>query len=600
MRLKKRVKTLSKSRIRIGMLLNVGFALAIGIAAVLGLFSMFSLNAVVSDLSGVAESSIGVNTELVKLKEASSLAAAEASSLKKDMHERLGKGLRTNTADMAILQQTFDELASSLQVLIDSEEEDGTILLLEIEDIHEKVQREWIPLLRGLVSEISKTSADGLAMATTVDALQRNLLSFVDTAEKGTAVTSEIRTLATDSSASAMAASKIMILVLIFSIIGIIIVGYFTKSGIIKPIKHVTERIRDIAEGEGDLTRRIEDSTSDELGELAKWFNEFVAKLQHIISSLAENSRTLATSSEKLSNSASHIAEGSETQNAMVAQVATATSQLNATIVEIVNNVSQAATEANAASGVAEKGGMVVTRTIESMKGISKTAKESNEIISTLGESSKQIGNIINVIDEIADQTNLLALNAAIEAARAGEQGRGFAVVADEVRKLAEKTITATSEIGGMIEEMQSNTDGAILSMENGVAAVEEGVTLAGEAGDSLREIVEKVGSVTGMINQIATAAEQQSTATEQISGDIENVASVVSNTTSNAREIASLGSEIDSLANSLKTTVDKFKIADNGVEEATETRQDRVIRLVQATGGDESVDPEMQKVENL
>lgn len=596
MRLKKRVKARSSSRIGIGTLLNVGFALAIGIAAVLGLFGMLSLNTVASDLREVAESSIGVNTELGNLKEAAGLAAAEASTLKEDMNARLGKGLRTNTADMVVLQRTFDQLASSLKVLIDSEEEDGTLLLLEIEDVHEKVQREWIPLLRGIVSEINKTSADGLEMAATVDSLQSNLLSFVDTAEKGTAVTDEIKTLAIDSAASAKATGKIMMLVLILSVICIVIVGYFTKSGIIKPIKRVTERIRDIAEGEGDLTRRIDDSTSDELGELAKWFNEFVAKLQNIISTLAENSRGLAVSSEKLSNSSSHIAEGSETQNAMVAQVATATHELNATIAEIVKNVSYAATEADAASSVAEKGGTVVTQTIESMQSISRTAKESNEIISNLGESSKQIGNIINVIDEIADQTNLLALNAAIEAARAGEQGRGFAVVADEVRKLAEKTIAATTEIGGMIKGMQSNTNGAIRSMESGVAAVEEGVTLAGKAGNSLREIVEKVESVTQMINQIATASEQQSTATEQISSDIEHVANVISNTTESAKEIASLGAEIDSLASSLKTTVDKFKITETGGE-ATGTGQDGVIQLARAAGGDESVDLKMQKV---
>jgi len=568
----------SKTRFGIGKLITVGFAIAIGIAVVLGLFSMYSLNKVSSDLRVVAEGSTKVNAELGRLKEASAVAAEVADKLKADMNDRLGKGLRTNVRDMAVLQSTFDELASSLKAVIDSEEEDGTLLMLEIEDVHEKVQREWIPLLRGIVSQIDKTSNEGTEMAGKVDALQVNLTAFAEMAGKGAAVTGEIETMSTSSAASAISTRNIMLAVMVLSVVGIVIVGFFTKAGIIKPIKSVTERIRDIAEGEGDLTKRINDSTEDELGELAKWFNSFVGKLQVIVGNLASNSNMLAESSRKLSVSSMQIAENSETQNARASQVATATQELHATIAEIAKNVSDASNGARDASEVAEKGGAVVSQTIESMKDISRTARESSEIISMLGSSSEQIGNIINVIDDIADQTNLLALNAAIEAARAGDQGRGFAVVADEVRKLAEKTIRATSEIGGMIKDMQDRTSQAITSMKNEVKAVEEGVELATGAGESLSEIVAKVETVSSMIELIATASEQQNAATEQISSDIEDVAVVVSKTSESAQQVAALGHEIDELSGSLKATVDKFKITNGEDEEAASPEPTLVV----------------------
>jgi len=180
-----------------------------------------------------------------------------------------------------------------------------------------------------------------------------------------------------------------------------------------------------------------------------------------------------------------------------------------------------------------------------------------------LGTKSQEISVIINVIDDIADQTNLLALNAAIEAARAGEQGRGFAVVADEVRKLAEKTITATKKIGGMIGDIQSETGKAITSMENEVEVVASGVQLATEAGQSLDQILEKVDVVKDMIHQVATAAEEQSVATEQISGDIENVSEIATQTSAGAQQVAGASSEIAELATNLKAKVEMFKVSD-------------------------------------
>ena len=201
------------------------------------------------------------------------------------------------------------------------------------------------------------------------------------------------------------------------------------------------------------------------------------------------------------------------------------------------------------------------------MNGISKTARHSSGIISSLGGRSREIGSIITVIDDIADQTNLLALNAAIEAARAGEQGRGFAVVADEVRRLAEKTMKATKEIDTMIRTMQDETGKAIESMENEVSAVGAGARLAEEAGASLNEIVSRVEVVTSMIESVMVAIQQQNCATEQISSDMEGVSVVVGETSHNAGQIAGASREIAALASSLKKTVGVFKVS-RGVDE--------------------------------
>ncbi len=196
------------------------------------------------------------------------------------------------------------------------------------------------------------------------------------------------------------------------------------------------------------------------------------------------------------------------------------------------------------------------------MNEIVASVKESSDVIAQLGSKSSEIGQIINVIEDIADQTNLLALNAAIEAARAGEQGRGFAVVADEVRKLAEKTTKATKEIGGMTASIQKETEKAVSTMEANTKKVEDGVMLAKEAGESLNKIITSVDRVTAMIRQIATASEEQSTVTEQISGDINAVATVTRESANGAKQISAAVLDLTNLANELKNIVLTFKIS--------------------------------------
>jgi methyl-accepting chemotaxis protein len=235
--------------------------------------------------------------------------------------------------------------------------------------------------------------------------------------------------------------------------------------------------------------------------------------------------------------------------------------QMTKTIMENSKNASVAAETAKLARVSAEQGGKVVDDTVEGMKRIAGVVNKSAETVKELGKSSDQIGEIIGVIDDIADQTNLLALNAAIEAARAGEQGRGFAVVADEVRKLAERTTKATKEIAGMIKKIQSDTSGAVQSMEEGTNEVERGIELADKAGSSLKEIVGVSQKVTDMVTQIAAASEEQSSASEQISKNVEAISKVTGETAQGTQQIARAAEDLNRLTENLQKLIGDFKV---------------------------------------
>jgi len=233
--------------------------------------------------------------------------------------------------------------------------------------------------------------------------------------------------------------------------------------------------------------------------------------------------------------------------------------EMSATVVEVAKNSQNASESAGTAQSVAVKGGDVVKRAVDGMLTVADTVKESAGTVETLGNSSEEIGAIISVINDIADQTNLLALNAAIEAARAGEQGRGFAVVADEVRKLAEKTTKATKEIAGMIKTIQKDTKGAMESMGRAATQVKEGVSLASQAGESLTEIVSSVEEASSMVRQIAVAAEEQSATTEEISSNINSIAEVSNETSEGVGDISVAAADLNLVAEELKSIVNGF-----------------------------------------
>ncbi|MCS6291613.1 MAG: methyl-accepting chemotaxis protein [Nitrospira sp.] len=350
--------------------------------------------------------------------------------------------------------------------------------------------------------------------------------------------------------------------VMVTIVLAIVVLTYFLlRSMILKPIQEMMTITKDIAQGEGDLTKRVPVHGTDEIASLGGYFNMFIEKLQKMIGKVAHVTDKVASASVELSATAEEISKGTDTLTSRASQTAAAVEEMNATVSQVAQNSGKAATLAQETVKTAKDGGSVVSDTISGMQQLSDAVSSSATIISELGKSSDQIGEIVRVIEDIADQTNLLALNAAIEAARAGEQGRGFAVVADEVRKLAERTTKATKEIGDMIRQIQQDTRGAVESMQQGTVKVTSGVDLVNRTGEALSRIVEMVSESADMIRQIAVASEEQSVATQQIANDIENVAKVTKESASGANESAKASHDLSQLATELQGIVGSFKL---------------------------------------
>ena len=328
-----------------------------------------------------------------------------------------------------------------------------------------------------------------------------------------------------------------------------------------KPLKNFKEMLEEIERGHGDLTRRLDESRKDEIGEIASLFNSFMGKLQSMILSVKQNSDELAVSADDLGKISSIIKSGMDESVAQTNTISIATEEMTATSTDIARSCHEAANSANLASSNAIKGSEVVQVTVSNMRTISEKVTEIAQGIRSLGTRSDQIGEIVNTIEDIADQTNLLALNAAIEAARAGEQGRGFAVVADEVRSLAERTTRATKEIALMIKGIQIETKKAVSLMETSVEDVTRGAQGAEKSGAVLEGIVNKIEEVTGQINQIATAAEEQTATTVEIAGNIQSASSIVNEAAEGSDKTSAAAQRLADLAKDLRNLVGQFNV---------------------------------------
>ncbi len=322
--------------------------------------------------------------------------------------------------------------------------------------------------------------------------------------------------------------SNVLIINTISAIIIGLIVAWFLARTITRRIDLVVEKAKAIASGDLCLPNS-QDTRQDELGQLAQSIDEMQDSLKQVITEISTVATELASSTTELDNVSKNVSEGSQNQAEKAEMISTAVEQMTATVNEVASQSSQAARLAQEAGEQAEQGGEIMSKTVNSIQEVSTVVNESAQTVDSLGKRGEQIGQIIKVITDIADQTNLLALNAAIEAARAGEFGRGFSVVADEVRGLAERTSKATKEVSDSISAIQSETVLAVDRMETGTELVEQSVRLTEGAGDALRSIVERAQNVNSMIHSIATATEQQTAATKEIASDIaQNVNSMI------------------------------------------------------------------------
>ncbi len=355
-------------------------------------------------------------------------------------------------------------------------------------------------------------------------------------------------------------------------------IGIFVALFLSRSISSTTQAVLTQAEAiaGGDLTRDdLPVRSQDELGDLTTAINKMRNNLRELIQSIAGTAEHVASASEELSSSATQQSQSAETQNSQTTQVATAMQEMSSTVLQVSENSNKAAEASRQAAETAREGGGIVEETLTKMRVIADSVGGTARKMEELGKSSDQIGRIAGVIDDIADQTNLLALNAAIEAARAGEQGRGFAVVADEVRKLAERTTTATKEIAQMIKNIQDETKTAVTAMEAGTKQVEDGVTSTSRAGDSLKQIISMSEQVGEMITHIATAATEQSSASEEINNNMEQIAKLVKESADGAQQSAKACQDLSGLALDLQNMVGKFNLG-NGHSQSSHSRGTR------------------------
>ena len=355
------------------------------------------------------------------------------------------------------------------------------------------------------------------------------------------------------------ASFKVITGMLIGIVIGVL-VAFFMARMIISPINAAVHAMEDLAQGEGDLTRRLDDKGESEIAMMAKGFNSFAGKVQAMVSQVASSVENLSNVVSDVSNIVDQTQAGSQTQRQQTEQVATAITEMTATVQEVASNANLAADSAQQADDNAKSGQQIVGQTVISINELASEIETGANVINKLSQDAESIGTVLDVIKGIAEQTNLLALNAAIEAARAGEQGRGFAVVADEVRTLASRTQQSTTEIEKMIDSLQIQARAAVQAITQGQDKAKTSVDQASKAGQSLNEITNSVATITSMNIQIATASEEQSAVAEEINQNVVNISHVADENAEASNQLATSSHDLAQLAAELQQLVTQFK----------------------------------------
>lgn len=537
------------SKMKIGLRLYSGFGFVVLLMIILGSIALFNIKGMGDSVSDLGDNRIPKLEQIAEITEnvyivEVALREAALSEVQADVNRQL-----------AVIEKAAKSIADILEKMTPTiRSEEGKKLLKEYLDARTAYRVELVKAM-GLFREGKYGEARKLlpAMKPLLEKYTGALDKFAVYQKKQAEKSSE------SAHKKSSDSTLIVIAVIVIASVVALIISIFITRGIVKPLNVAVQTAESVAEG--DLTTKIEVKSSDETGQLLAAMKTMVEKLKTLIGDIKAASSSMASGSEQLSASSEEITRTMSDQSNRSNQIAASAEEMSQTVIDIAKNAGNIATAASDTASVAQKGAHIVEKSANESKAISATVDSSARVMQNLGDKSKQIGEIVAVINDIADQTNLLALNAAIEAARAGEQGRGFAVVADEVRKLAERTAKATSEIGSMISAIQGEVDNAVTAMNSTNQQVEVGLRYSLEAGDQLQTIVQSVSALQGMVQQIASATEEMSSTSEAISGDIQAVAAGAREISGGSDQIAQSSSELARLAGQLKSSVDQFKV---------------------------------------
>jgi methyl-accepting chemotaxis protein len=461
-----------------------------------------------------------------------------------------------NTAAGLILNYDFD----TLQLLADANTQDPDIATIRFYDDRGEALNESASSAGSLKLIEKPVGFDGQVLGRLVVGLD-----FTSLEQKSVGMREAIVQLEQQVAAEAESQERSMVLTSV--VVGgaglavLVLISALIARSILRPLRETVAVLRDLSEGKGDLTRRLDATGADETGELAEHFNRFVDKLHGIIADVRDSVARVADAASALSGVTVRSSENLDRQREQTQQVATAVHEMAATIQEVAGSAEKAASAATESTRLADQGRCVVASTVEAIRDLAGNVDSTAQVMRKLQADSENIGSVLDVIKGIAEQTNLLALNAAIEAARAGEQGRGFAVVADEVRTLAQRTQQSTQEIEQIIAALQAETVRAAAAADqsrNGAQTTED---RAAKADESLSAIIDAVQTINAMNAQIAGAAEQQSSVAEEIARNVTQMQSFSEESATDAVETADAGRKLSQLSDALEGAVSQFRL---------------------------------------